>query len=63
MYYTYLIKSKKNGKLYIGQTNNLRKPLQEYNSGLNSSIKPYAPYEIIYYEAYKAKEDATLRKK
>lgn len=39
MYYVYVIKSKKDNKLYIGLTNDLRKWLFEHNQGLNKSTR------------------------
>ena len=61
MFYTYILKSKKNGNLYIGYTHNLTKRFEEHNQGLNISTKPYMPWEIIYYEACLDMEDAKRR--
>lgn len=61
MFYVYIIKSKKDGELYIGSTNDLRKRFQEHNSGLNRSTKHRVPFELIYYEAYKSESDARKR--
>jgi len=61
MYYVYLIKSKKDNKLYIGLTNDLRKRFSEHNQGLNQSTKYRRPFELIYYEAYKSSKDARIR--
>ena len=51
MHFVYILKSEKNGRLYIGCTNDLRKRLRKHNSGLVRSTKPYLPWEIVYYEA------------
>ncbi len=61
MFYVYVIKSKKDGELYTGSTNDLRKRFQEHNHGLNRSTKHRAPFELIYYEAYKSEIDARKR--
>ena len=61
MFFVYIIKSLKDGKLYFGSTSNLRKRLKEHNSGLNQSTKSRKPFKIIYYEAYTSKEDAKQR--
>ena len=61
MFYTYLIKSKKDGELYIGSTDNLRRRFQEHNKGLNRSTKYRIPFELVYYEAYKSEKDARDR--
>lgn len=61
MFYTYILKSKKNEKLYIGYTSNLRKRLVEHNQGSNLSTKSGKPWEIIYYESCIDKNDAKRR--
>ena len=52
MHYVYILKSKKDGQLYIGQTSDLRKRLNEHNDGKSLSTKSRIPFELIYYEAY-----------
>lgn len=52
MYYVYLIKDRVKNETYIGYTDNLKRRLKEH------WVK--SP-ELIYYEAYKVKGDATLR--
>ncbi len=61
MFYTYLLRSKKDKKLYIGFTNDLRRRLQEHNSGLSESTQFRRPFELVYYEAYKSEKDARKR--
>ena len=61
MFYVYLLKSMKDDKLYIGFTSNLEKRVKEHNDGKSSSTKSRRPFELIYYEAYKAKDDAEKR--
>lgn len=63
MFYVYLLKSKKDLNLYIGSTNDLRKRFKEHNSGRVESTRLRAPFEIVYYEAYKAESDARYREK
>lgn len=62
-FYVYVLESKKNGELYIGYTDNLKKRIKEHNQGLNTSTKPYRPWQLIYYEACLNKEDAKRREK
>ena len=52
MYYVYLLKSRAVNKTYIGYTNNLIRRLKEHKDKKS---------ELIYYEAYKSKEDARKR--
>lgn len=51
MFYTYVLKSKKDGKFYTGYTNNLRKRFKEHQSGKSLYTKGRGPFEIVYYEA------------
>jgi putative endonuclease len=61
MYYTYVLKSKKSGRLYTGYTNDLRKRFKEHNDKKSSYTKERGPYELIYYEACPNREDARSR--
>ena len=61
MYYLYILKSKKDGNLYIGSTTDLRRRLSEHNDGKVSSTKSRAPFEIRYYEAFHTESDARKR--
>ncbi|MBI2626179.1 MAG: GIY-YIG nuclease family protein [Candidatus Nealsonbacteria bacterium] len=63
MYCVYLIQSKKDGKLYIGVTNNLKRRLFEHNQGLNKSTKYRAPFRLVYCEIYISAKDAFIREK
>ena len=56
--YFYILRSKKNNKLYLGYTNNLETRLKQHNSGTEIATKPNIPYELIYYSAFKNKKDA-----
>jgi putative endonuclease len=62
-YYIYVLESLKDGKRYIGYTNDLKKRFEEHNSGKNFSTKPRIPFKLIYYEACLEKEDAKRREK
>ena len=58
-----MLQGKFNNQTYIGSTNNLRKRLQQHNSGKEKSTKRYMPWNLIYYEAYKTEELARAREK
>jgi len=60
-YYTYVLRSKKDNKLYTGFTNDLRKRLAEHNDGKSKYTKGKGPFVVIYYEACLSKERALLR--
>ncbi|KKQ77497.1 MAG: Excinuclease ABC C subunit domain protein [Parcubacteria group bacterium GW2011_GWC1_38_6] len=61
MFFVYILKSKKDDKLYIGCTNDLRKRIREHNLGLVRSTSPRKPFYLVYYEAYLSKQDAFRR--
>ncbi len=63
MFYLYIIKSKKDRKLYIGITPDLRKRFQEHNTGKVRSTKYRKPFVMVYYEAYYSFEDVKERER
>ena len=63
MQYVYILRSKKDGHLYIGCTNDLKKRLELHNKGLVESTYLRRPLILIYYEAYLDKNDAFAREK
>ena len=62
-YFVYVLKSLKDGRLYKGQTHNLENRLQQHNSGKTKSTKGYTPWELVYFESFKTREEAVLREK
>jgi putative endonuclease len=63
MFYLYILKSKIDGELYIGSTNDLKRRFAEHNAGDVQSTKSRRPLTILYYEAYTAEVDARKREK
>ena len=61
MYYTYVLKSKKNGRIHTGYTADLRKRFKEHNDAKSEHTKTRGPYELIYYEACLNTDDARSR--
>jgi putative endonuclease len=45
----------------LGLSSNLKRRFVEHNSGSEFSTKPYKPFELIHYEAYKNEKDAKRR--
>ena len=62
-FYTYVLRSKKDGSLYIGWTDDLRRRLDKHNSGKVLATKMRKPFTLVYYEACLNKEKAILREK
>ncbi len=63
MFYLYILKSKIDGELYIGSTNDLKRRFKEHNAGDVQSTKSRKPFVILYYEAYSAEVDARKRER
>jgi len=63
MFYTYVIKSKKDGKLYVGYTKDLIGRMKEHNEGLVRATKARKPFKLLYYESCNILEDAIKREK
>ena len=63
MYYVYLLKSKRDGKIYTGYTSDLKERLKKYKNNHVHTTSRMGETELIYYEAYKDKRDATQREK
>ena len=63
MFYVYVLKSDTDKKLYIGRTSNLKRRFSEHQKGEVTSTKHRKPFTLIFYEAYKAKEDSVRRER
>ena len=63
MYYTYILFSQKDGKLYIGYTLDLKARIKKHSSGYVLATNNRRPLELIYYESYITQSDAKRREK
>jgi len=61
MYYVYVLQSKKDNNIYIGYSEDLKRRFTEHNLGKVKSTRHRIPFELVYYEAYKNKKNATKR--
>ncbi|MEK7598493.1 MAG: GIY-YIG nuclease family protein [Patescibacteria group bacterium] len=60
MFYTYLLQSIKNKRLYTGITSDLRRRFKEHNDKRGGAYTSRnAPFDLIFYEAFIDKKDAT----
>ena len=58
MYYFYVLKFKKNQKLYFGFTSNLKRRIAEHKRGNSNFTSRNGEFDLIFYEAYLNKSDA-----
>ena len=63
MYDTYILKSQKDKKLYIGYTADLKNRFAQHQRGEVESTQYRRPLELIFYEVFKDKKDAQRREK
>ena len=60
-FFVYVLQSKIKDFIYVGFTANLKKRFFEHNNKEEVSTKAYAPFELIFYEAYQNEKDAKRR--
>lgn len=61
MNYTYILKCR-DGSLYTGWTNDLRKRIKAHNEGKGAKYtKSRAPVSLVYFEEYETKQEAQKR--
>ncbi|OGH15866.1 MAG: hypothetical protein A3C30_03500 [Candidatus Levybacteria bacterium RIFCSPHIGHO2_02_FULL_40_18] len=60
-FYVYVLKSIDKDFIYVGITASLEKRFFEHNNKEELSTKQYAPFELIFYEAYLNEKDAKRR--
>jgi len=63
MYIVYVIKSEKDGRLYVGFTENLARRTKEHNAGKTKSTKGYRPWALVYKEEVTERSLARKREK
>ena len=64
IYYVYILASKRNGTLYVGVTNDLKRRIDEHKNGLIEGFtKKYNVYMLVYFETTENIESAITREK
>lgn len=63
MHFVYLLQSKRNDRVYIGYTTDIRRRVAEHNSGEERFTKRDVPWVLIYCEIYRKKSDAKRRER
>lgn len=62
-WYTYVLRSKRDGQFYTGCTNDLRKRFSQHNTGTMVATQKRRPFDLLYYEASPDQSDAYAREK
>ena len=63
VYFTYILKSTRDGTFYYGSTHNLELRLKEHNSGKVKYTKGHRPFIIHYFETFVTRKEAINREK
>jgi putative endonuclease len=58
MYYVYVLESIKDGKWYIGHSEDPERRLEEHNSGRTISTKHRRPFKLLYKEPFRTRSEA-----
>ncbi len=59
----YVLRSRSNGWLYIGMTNDVDRRLREHNEGRNRSTKGKGPFLLVHTETFPTRVEARAREK
>lgn len=63
MYFVYILRSLRDGSHYIGQTSDLARRVEQHNIGACGFTSRHFPYELIHYETYETRGEATTRER
>jgi putative endonuclease len=62
-YFSYVLKSQKNGILYKGSTQDIEKRINTHNSGKVKFSSKYIPWELVLVEEFQTRTEAINREK
>ena len=63
MYYVYILRSQRDGKLYTGFSVDLKRRIQEHKQKKTHTTARMGEIKLIYYEAFISEKDAKEREK
>ena len=61
--FVYVLRSSKDGRLYVGMSHDIEQRLKDHNAGRTKSTKGYRPWELVHKEAFPDRETARKREK
>ena len=62
-FFVYIIQSKKDFSLYVGQTNDLDARLSKHNDGFSKYTSSKIPWRLVYFEMFATRKEAIKREK
>ena len=63
MFFVYVLRSQRDGTLYIGLTNNLNRRLRQHNNGQQATTKARRPFTLLLSDSFDTREAARAREK
>ena len=63
MFIVYVIRSKVDGRFYVGMTENIENRLSQHNNGMTFSTKGYRPWNLFFFEEFSTRVEARSREK
>ena len=63
MFFTYVLRSIKDNKYYIGHSSDVAKRLAEHNSGKVFSTRRRAPFELLHQQGFSTRNEARWRER
>jgi putative endonuclease len=63
MFYAYVLKSIEHDYFYKGYCRDLVQRIIQHNSGMTTSLRPYIPFKLVYFEEFETEEQAMAREK
>jgi len=61
MYYVYVLQSLKDGRTYVGYSDNVSKRLKEHNAGRSKATKHRRPFRLLFTEKIETSAEAKKR--
>jgi putative endonuclease len=63
MFFVYILRSEKNGRLYTGSSDNVEKRLGEHNAGRSKATRYIKPFKLLYKEEFATRAEAVRRER
>jgi len=63
MFYVYVLQSLRDGRTYIGFTDNVERRLSEHNAGRSIATKHRRPFKLLFTEKFDCAPDAKRRER
>jgi putative endonuclease len=61
MYFTYVLQSLKDNRIYVGLTEDVERRLKQHNAGYNRSTKAYLPWKLLLVEEFELRTEARAK--